>query len=284
MPKSKSKTKKNLPTETCNAINKSGKNKDKQCHYPSKHSITYNGKKYEVCGIHERAKNFISKTIDKEEIIKRNPNADIDDESEYQDENKSCKPLPKEKIEEIASSDDEEESCDDNSSDSDTDSDNISDDDLKVGDEYIRPEFNESDDVIEFYDCETNKKFSDKGKIITSFDDKKYYLDETRDYVYNQDIVINESNSEKDLYGEYLGTLTEVNDKKAPIHYYDRYWIIASDFIIDYRNKAYIRCVLTNRAYYHKNGIYSFYGNATPNKNGGFTIKKTKKTITESQK
>ena len=286
MPKGKSKTKQNLPTETCNAIIQSGENSGNKCRYSSKLSVTYNGKEYKVCGIHERAKNFIHKTVDDtEEIIKRNPNADIDDESECEDENKSRKPLPKEEIEEIVSSDDEEESCDDDSSDSDTDSDNISDDDLKVGDEYIRPEFNESDDVIEFYDCETNKIFSDKGKIITSqYDDKKYYLDETRDYVYNQDIVIDESNSEKDLYGEYLGTLTEVNDKKAPIHYYDRYWIIASDFIIDYRNKAYIRCVLTNRAYYHKNGIYSFYDNATPNKNGDFTIKKTKKTITESQK
>lgn len=230
MPKSES-----PPTETCNAINKSGKNKDKQCHYPSKHSITYNGTKYKVCGRHKKATNFICKPVDDtEEIIKRNPNADIEDVSDSEDEDN---------------------------------------DSLKVGKEYVR---------MEFYDCETDEKISDKGKIITShLDDKKYYLDETTDYVYNQDIVINKTKSEKVIEGDYLGTLTEVNDEKAPIHYYDRYWIIASDFIIDYRKKAYIRCVLTNRAYYHKNGIYRFYGNATPKKKGGFTIKKT---ITESQK
>jgi len=39
--------KKNLPTETCNAIIQSGENKGNQCPNPSKDSVTYNGKEYE---------------------------------------------------------------------------------------------------------------------------------------------------------------------------------------------------------------------------------------------
>ena len=264
MPKSKSKTKQNLSTETCNAINKSGKNKDKQCHYPSKDSVTYNGKEYEVCGRHKNATNFIHKTVDDtEEIIERNPNADIDDESEYQDENKSSKPPSKEEIEEIISSDDEEESCDD-PSDSDTDSDNISDDELKVGDEYIRPEFNNKLPEVECVELKTNSK-----KYPT------VYLNEDTEEVFEKD---NKTRDEALL----LGHLIQVNDKKSPIKYDKKRWIISSNqpILVKKPKIACFRCVLTNRVYVLGDyGIYDFYGFAKLNKKGKYYVSKV---VTES--
>ena len=267
MPKSKSKTKQTLPTETCNAINKSGKNKDKQCHYPSKHSVTYNDTKYEVCGRHKKSKNFICKTVDDtEEIIKRNPNADIVNESEYQDENKSSKPPTKEEIKKLVSSDDEEESCDDDSSDSDTDSDNISNDDLDVGDEYIRPEFNELQEV-ECVELKTNsKKYP------------KVYLYEDTEEVFEKD---NKTRDEALL----LGHLIQVKDKKSPIKYNKKRWIVSSNQpILIKKNKKLIiacfRCVLTNRVYVLGDyGIYDFYGFAKLNKKCKYIVSKV---VTES--
>jgi hypothetical protein len=267
MPKSKS-----PPTETCNAINKSGKNKDKQCLNPSKHSITYNDEEYEVCGRHKKATNFInksnSKTIDDtEEIIKRNPNADIVDESEYQDENKSSKPPSKEEIEEIISSDDEEESCDDDSSDSDTDSDNISDDDLKVDDEYIRPEFNESDDELPEVECIELKTKSKKHPNV--------YLNKDTNEAFEKD---NKTRDEALL----LGHLIQVNDKKSPIKYNKKRWIISSNqpILVKKPKIACFRCVLTNRVYVLGNyGIYDFYGFAKLNKKGKYYVSKV---VTES--
>ncbi len=259
-------------TETCNAINKSGKNKDKQCHYPSKHSITYNGTKYKVCGRHKKATNFInksnSKTVDDtEEIIKRNPNEDIVDESEYQDENKSSKPPTKEEIEEIISSDDEEESCDDDSSESDTDTDNISDDDLEVGEEYIRPEFNESDDKLPVVECIELKTKSKKYPIV--------YLNEDTQEVFEKD---NKTSDEALL----LGHLIQVNDKKSPIKYNKKRWIISSNqpILVKKAKKACFRCVLTNRVYVLGDyGIYDFYGFAKLNKKGKYYVSKV---VTES--
>ena len=261
MPKSKSKTKKNLPTETCNAINKSGKNKDKQCHYPSKHSITYNGTKYEVCGRHKKATNFICKIVDDtEEIIKRNPNADIVDESEYQDENKSSKLPTKEEIEEIVSSDED-------SSDSDTDTGNISNDDLEVGDEYIRPEFNDSDDELPIVECIELKTKSKKYPIV--------YLNEDTQEVFEKD---NKTRDEALL----LGHLIQVRDKKSPIKYDKKRWIISSNqpILIKKPKIACFRCVLTNRAYVLGDyGIYDFYGFAKLNKKGKYYVSKV---VTES--
>ena len=256
MPKSKS-----PPTKTCNAINKSGKNKDKQCHYPSKHSITYNGTKYEVCGRHKKATNFICKIVDDtEEIIKRNPNADIVDESEYQDENKSSKPPTKEEIEEIVSSDED-------SSDSDTDTDNISDDDLEVGDEYIRPEFNDSDDELPIVECIELKTKSKKYPIV--------YLNEDTQEVFEKD---NKTRDEALL----LGHLIQVRDKKSPIKYDKKRWIISSNqpILVKKPKIACFRCVLTNRAYVLGDyGIYDFYGFAKLNKKGKYYVSKV---VTES--
>jgi len=267
MPKGKPKTKKNRPTEICNAIIQSGKNQDKQCRNRAKYDAK-NGKEYKVCGIHERAKNFIHKTVDDtEEIIKRNPNADIDDESECEDENKSRKPLPKEEIEEIVSSDDEEESCDDDSSDSDTDSDNISDDDLKVGDEYIRPEFNESDDKLPVVECIKIKTKSKKYPIV--------YLNEDTQEVFEKD---NKTRDE----AFFLGHLIQVNDKKAPIKYNKKRWIISSNqpILVKKAKKACFRCVLTNRVYVLGDyGIYDFYDFAKLNKKGKYYVSKV---VTES--
>ncbi len=268
MPKSKSKTKENLSTEICNAINKSGQNKDKQCLNPSKHSITYNGTKYEVCGRHRKATNFICKTVDDtEEIIKRNQNADIVDESEYQNEDKSSKPPSKEEIEEIISSDDEEESCDDDSSDSDTDSDNISDYDLDVGDEYIRPEFNESDDELPEVECIELKTKSKKHPFV--------YLNEYTQKVFEKD---NKTRDEALL----LGHLIQVNDKKSPIKYNKKRWIISSNqpILVKKPKIACFRCVLTNRVYVLGDyGIYDFYGFAKLNKKGKYYVSKV---VTES--
>lgn len=248
----------------CNAINKSGKNKDKQCHYPSKHSITYNGEEYEVCGRHQKATNFICKPVDDtEENIKRNPNADIVDESEYQDENKSSKPPTKEEIEEIISSDDEEESCDDDSSDSDTDSDNISDDDLEVGDEYIRPEFNNKLPEVECVELKTNSK---KYPIVYFNEDTQevFEKDETKDEAF------------------FLGNLIQVKDKKSPIKYNKKRWIISSNqpILVKKSKIACFRCVLTNRVYVLGDyGIYDFYGFAKLNKKGKYYVSKV---VTES--
>ena len=257
-----------MPTKICNAIIQSGKNKDKQCRNRAKYDAKdKNGEEYKVCGIHKRAKNFISKTIDKEEIIKRNPNADIDNESEYQDENKSSKPPSKEEIEKIISSDDEEESCDDDSSDSDTDSDNISDDDLKVGDEYIRPEFNESDDKLPVVECIKIKTKSKKYPIV--------YLNEDTQEVFEKD---NKTRDE----AFFLGHLIQVNDKKAPIKYNKKRWIISSNqpILVKKAKKACFRCVLTNRVYVLGDyGIYDFYGFAKLNKKGKYYVSKV---ITES--
>ena len=267
MPKSKSKTK-NLPTETCNAINKSGKNKDKQCHYPSKHSVTYNCEEYEVCGRHKKATNFICKTVDDtEEIIERNPNADIVDESECEYENKSSKPPSKEKIEEIISSDDEEESCDDDSSDSDTDSDSKSDDDLEVGDEYIRQEFIDSDDELPEVECIELKTKSKKYPIV--------YFNEDTQEVFKKD---NKTRDEALL----LGHLIQVKDKKSPIKYNKKRWIISSNqpILVKKAKKACFRCVLTNRVYVLGDyGIYDFYGFAKLNKKGKYYVSKV---VTES--
>ena len=266
MPKSNSKTKQNLPTETCNAINKSGKNKDKKCHYPSKHSVTYNGKEYEVCGRHKKATNFICKLVDDtEEIIERNPNADIDNESEYQDENKSSKPPTKEEIEEIVSSDDDS-----------SDSDNISyDDDLKVGDEYIRPEFNDSDDELPEVECIELKTKSKKYPIV--------YLNEDTQEVFEKD---NKTRDEALLLGHLIQVqVTGKKNKKATIKYNKKHWIVSSNQpILVKKNKkpkiACFRCVLTNRAYVLGNyGIYDFYGFAKLNKKGKYNLSKV---ITES--
>lgn len=259
MPKSKS-----PPTETCNAINKGGKNKDKQCPNPSKHSVTYNGKGYEVCGRHKKATNFICKSVDDtEEIIERNPNVDIVDESEYQDENKSSKPPTKEEIEDLVSSDDEEESCDD-PSDSDTNSDNISNDDLEVGDEYIRPEFNNKLPEVECVELKTNsKKYP------------KVYLYEDTEEVFEKD---NKTRDEALL----LGHLIQVKDKKSPIKYNEKRWIVSSNqpILVKKSKIACFRCVLTNRVYVLGDyGIYDFYGFAKLNKKGKYYVSKV---VTES--
>ena len=255
MPKSESPS-----TDTCNAINKSGKNKDKQCPNPSKHSVTYNGKEYDVCGRHKKATNFICKSVDDtEEIIERNPNVDIVDESE----NKSSKPLTKEEIEDLVSSDDEEESCDDDSSDSDTDSDNISNDDLDVGDEYIRPEFNELPEV----ECVKLKTNSKKYPTV--------YLNEDTEEVFEKD---NKTRDEALL----LGHLIQVNDKKSPIKYDKKRWIISSNqpILVKKPKIACFRCVLTNRVYVLGDyGIYDFYGFAKLNKKGKYYVSKV---VTES--
>ena len=257
MPKSKSKTKQNISTETCNAIIQSGKNKGNKCRNRAKDFATdNNGKKHKVCLKHKEAKNFICKPVDDtEEIIERNPNVDIVDESEYQDENKSCKPLPKEKIEEIISSD------------SDTDPDNISDDDLEVGEEYIRTEFIDELPEVECIELKTKSK---THRIV--------YLNKDTQEVFEKD---NKTKDEALL----LGHLIQVKDKKSKIKYNKKRWIISSNQpILVKKNKkpkiACFRCVLTNRVYVLGDyGIYDFYGFAKLNKKGKYYVSKV---VTES--
>lgn len=183
----------------------------------------------------------------------------FDTKSEHPDENSNSERddiFYDSKSEILSDNDNSSKNNDDNLSDNDNSSyDNkLSDDDKLSNDDNLSDNDNSSDDDNEIHCTAISTKDGEKTFACD--------INDTLD-VYDQE----HGPVDKDGNPMPIGKLTEVNDLDAPIFYENQYYIVAK--VLNYKNKNYQHCVISDRAYIRKCSILTYAGKVCKNKKTG---------------